>query len=288
MKGFALSLAIIFGVVWILATFNSCERSASAHPFGGPEGDWVAQKKAGFVKYIISSELELTDDQKGELDRITSDLKSRHDTMGAAAEDFKKDLIIELSKNQISSEDLKAVFKRHEPAMNDMLNVLAEKLHEFHAMLTPDQRAALINHLESNANGGCPFGRRFSGGDKAWVKEKRMDMMKYMICSELDLTDDQKVELDRMAEELSSRHDAIRSRHQNFKTDMINTLARDQVSVEDIKKQFEAHKPAMESMVDALAKNLAEFNNMLTPDQRTKLTAALASNTGGCRFGHHF
>lgn len=288
MKGFALSLAIIFGVVWILATFNSCEHSASAHPFGGPEGDWMARKKAEFVKYVISTELELTDDQKGELDRITSDLKSRHDAMHTTARNFKNELIEELSKDQISSEDLKAVFKRHEPAMSDMLNVLAEKLHEFHVMLTPDQRAALIAHLESNADGGCPFHRRFSGADKAWVKEKKMDMVKYLISSELDLTDDQQAELDRIAEDLSSRHDAIRSRHQNFRADMIDTLAQDQVSAEDIKKQFEAHKPAMESMVDALTENLAEFHNMLTPDQRTKLTTALASHTGGCRFGHHW
>jgi Spy/CpxP family protein refolding chaperone len=109
-----------------------------------------------------------------------------------------------------------------------------------------------------------------------------------MISSELDLTDDQQAELDRITEDLGNRHDAIRSQHQSFRTDMINTLARDQVSVEDIKKQFEAHKPAMESMVDALTENLAEFHNMLTPDQRTKLTAALASHAGSCRFGHHW
>lgn len=286
MKGFALSLTIIFGVVWILVSFNGCERNASAHGLAGSDGDWMARKKAEFVKYVVSTELELTDDQKGELDRITSDLESRHDAMRTTARNFKKELIDELSKDQVSSDDLKAVFKRHEPAMTDMLNVLAEKMHDFHVMLTPDQRAALIAHLESDTDGGCPFRRRFSS-DKAWVKEKRMDMMKYMISSELDLTDDQQAELDRIAQDLGSRHDAIRSGHQDFRADMINTLARDQVSAEDIKNQFEAHKPAMESMVDALTENLADFHNMLTPDQRTKLAASLASHAGGCRFGRH-
>jgi Spy/CpxP family protein refolding chaperone len=289
MKGFALSLAIIFGVVWILATFNSCGRSASAHPFGEGEGDWMARKKVEFVKYVISTELELTDDQKGELDRITSDLESRHDAMHATAVDFKKELLEELSKDQISADDLMAVFKSHEPAMNDMLNVLAEKMHEFHVMLAPDQRAGLIAHLESKAGGGCPFRRRFSGADKTWVKEKKLDMVKYMISSELDLTDDQQAELDRILDDLGSRHDTIRSQHQNFKTGLIDTLAREEASAEDIKKQFEAHKPAMESMVDALTENLAQFHTMLTPDQRAKLTAALASHAGGgCRFSRHW
>lgn len=291
MKGFVLSMAIVFGVIWILASFNGCGGNASAHGFSGSEGDWMARKKAEFVKYVISTELELTEDQKGELDRIAADLKSKHDAMGTTARNFKKELIDELSKEQVSSDDLKAVFKRHEPAMSDMLNVLAEKMYEFHAMLTSDQRAALLAHLESHPNagadGGCPFHRKFSNADGPWAKEKKLDMMKYMISKELDLTDDQQAELDRIAEELGNQHDAMRSLHLSFKTGLLKTLSQDQVSAEEISKHFEAHKSVIEGMVDTLAENLADFDNMLTAEQRTKLTAVLASHNGGCRFGHH-
>jgi Spy/CpxP family protein refolding chaperone len=286
MKGLALSFAILFGVIWLLATFNGCQRDASAHPHFG-SGGWSAEKRLDFITYAISAELDLTDDQKGELDRIAQDLKVYHESIHPDKEEAKSELLNVLSKDRVTAEELIQIFDRHKTVLEGKVDLMAAKLADFHAILTPEQRTALIDHMEAHGNGGCRFGRGFHGPGKGPFAEKRLDIIKYMISSELDLTDDQKDELDRIAEDMVGQHEAMRSTMDDFKTGLISELSKDQVAAEDLKRHFETAKPALEGMVTDMADKIAAFHTMLTPEQRAKVLARMESHGRGCRWGRH-
>lgn len=158
MKTVIVSFVIMLGFVWLLFGFTGCQRSASAHPFGCGDGGLSAEQKVDFLKKRLIAEFNLSDSQAAELDEITADMAERHAEMHAGAQAFRAELIALLAQDQVSSTDITNLLESRRPAVQDMMAMLAEKIADFHAILTPEQRARLVAKLEAPCERHCRFG----------------------------------------------------------------------------------------------------------------------------------
>jgi protein CpxP len=158
MKTVIVSFVIMLGFIWLLFGFTGCQRSASAGPFGCGDGNVSAEQKVDFLKKRLISEFNLSASQAAELDDITADMAERHAEMRSGAHAFKAELIALMGQDQVSAADITNLLETRRPAMEDMMTLLAEKIADFHAILTPEQRAKLVAKMEAPHERRCRFG----------------------------------------------------------------------------------------------------------------------------------
>lgn len=116
-------------------------------------------------------------------------------------------------------------------------------------------------------------------------RERRINYVKSRIADRLELTDTQKSELDRMIDDLKAKHDEIRSRRLEFKAQFIDALRQDYLEADDITRLIDSRRPEFEDLLATVAEKIAQFHNLLTPEQRTQLIDELESHGGRCPFG---
>ncbi|MGD9006813.1 MAG: Spy/CpxP family protein refolding chaperone [Desulfobacteraceae bacterium] len=117
--------------------------------------------------------------------------------------------------------------------------------------------------------------------------EEKVEFLKSKISEKLELTDNQKVTLNRIGEEILAEHDQLKGRHEAFKTDFMETLKNEAVTPEELIELFERKKPVIDDLMQMAAEHIAEFHSVLTPEQRATLIAELESHQRGrCRFFH--
>jgi flagellar motility protein MotE (MotC chaperone) len=126
---------------------------------GAGPGRWhhTPEEKIEFLKSKISEKLELTDAQKVTLNRIGEEVLAEHDQLEDRHETFKADLVETLEKETVTTEELIELFETKKPVIDDLMQMAAGHIAEFHAILTPEQRATLIAELESHQRGRCRF-----------------------------------------------------------------------------------------------------------------------------------
>ena len=126
----------------------------------GPEsGPWhrSPEEKIEYLKSKISEKLELTEAQKATLNQIGEEILAEHDQLEGTHEAFKANLMETLKKDSVTSEELKELFETKKPVIDDLMQMAADHIAEFHAILTPEQRATLIAEIESHQRGRCRF-----------------------------------------------------------------------------------------------------------------------------------
>jgi hypothetical protein len=103
----------------------------------------------------------------------------------------------------------------------------------------------------------------------------------------LELTDAQKVTLNRIGKEIIAEHAQLEATHETFKTSFTETLKKESVTPDELKELFETKKPVIDDMMQMAADHIAEFHAVLTPEQRATLVAEIESHQRGrCRFFH--
>jgi galactose-1-phosphate uridylyltransferase len=122
-------------------------------------GRWhyTPEERVEYLKSEISEKLELTDAQIAALNRIGEEILAEHDQLKGTHEAFKANFVETLNKEVVTPEELKALFETKKPVINDLMQMAAEHIAEFHAILTPEQRATLIAEIESHQKGRCRF-----------------------------------------------------------------------------------------------------------------------------------
>ncbi len=126
-------------------------------------------------------------------------------------------------------------------------------------------------------------------GSGPWHRtpEERVEFLKSRISEKLELTDAQKVVLNRIGDEILAEHDQLEGTHEAFKTSFMETLKKDSVTPEELKELFETKKPVIDDLMQMAAEHIAEFHAILTPEQRTTLIAEIESHQRDrCRFFH--
>jgi len=142
-----MTLLLIMGMAVVALAglaITSCGRPGAWH---GDESSWRAERerRISYVKARLADELELTDTQQSELDRMLDELKTRHDEMRAHRPEFKAQFIDTLRQDRLEADDILGLIDTKRPEFEAMLTLAAEKIAEFHNMLTPEQRAKLIS-----------------------------------------------------------------------------------------------------------------------------------------------
>lgn len=110
------------------------------------------EKRADYIVDRISSELDLTDEQKNELNKIKLEVLVK---MNKARENRGENLaeVQDLIKSdQLAKSDVEKAISRHEAKRNEMKPFLIEKIVEFHALLTPEQRIKVAEKIEEFHN----------------------------------------------------------------------------------------------------------------------------------------
>lgn len=117
------------------------------------------------------------------------------------------------------------------------------------------------------------------------ARERRINYVKARLAEKLDLTDTQQAEMDRMIDELKAKGDEIRAQRPEMKTRFIDALRQDHLEADDLLRLIDSKRPEFEELLAMAAEKIAEFHNMLTPEQRAKLISELEYHSKRCPFG---
>ena len=146
-------VAIITSIV--LAALIGLAVAGGHHWYGGRS----AEDRAEFVKNRISRTLELDETQRATLDRMADDLLAERDRMKAQRNEFRQRFFDVLNQEQVAAEDLVLLFEEKKPQIDRWMQLAADNIAEFHAILTPQQRERLITEIRNHHEKGCRFAR---------------------------------------------------------------------------------------------------------------------------------
>jgi uncharacterized membrane protein len=113
------------------------------------------EAKLAYLKSELTQTLALTESQQMTLERIADEIIAEHDRLAGTHETFKANLMETLKKETVSADELKALFDTKKPVIDDVMQMAAEHIAEFHNVLTPEQREILADEIQSRHNGRC-------------------------------------------------------------------------------------------------------------------------------------
>jgi hypothetical protein len=106
------------------------------------------QGKAEFMIDYIAETLDLTDEQRGQLDGIKDEFIAKAREMHAQKEVMHAAFMAELRKEDISPENLKDLIDQKRAQMDEMIDLAVLRLVEFHKTLSAEQREKLVAKIE--------------------------------------------------------------------------------------------------------------------------------------------
>ncbi|MEJ2157973.1 MAG: Spy/CpxP family protein refolding chaperone [Desulfobacteraceae bacterium] len=124
---------------------------------GPGSGGWhrTPEEKVAYITSKIAEKLALDDAQRAALDRIADEFIAEHQRISSDRQVFKADFIEILGKEEVSPEELNALFDTKKPLIEEMMQLASVHIAEFHSILTPEQRATLIAEIESHEGRRC-------------------------------------------------------------------------------------------------------------------------------------
>ena len=128
---------------------------------GPGSGGWhrTPEEKVAYVKEKIAEGLALDNTQKATLDRIADEIIAEHQDISSGRQAFKADLMEILSKEEVSAEELKALFDTRKTVIDEVMQMASTHIAEFHSILTPEQRKTFVDKIESHQGRRCRFFR---------------------------------------------------------------------------------------------------------------------------------
>ncbi|TAL23338.1 MAG: hypothetical protein EPN94_09585 [Nitrospirae bacterium] len=121
-------------MIFVIAALSACRRT--------PE-----QKAERAVDHIADS-LELNEDQIKHLNGIKDEFMARRSEMGKTEDELLDEAIALMQSPQIEKERLDRLIERSRKDANEMIKFFLLKYAEFHDMLTPEQRAKVVEKLK--------------------------------------------------------------------------------------------------------------------------------------------
>lgn len=140
MKPFGITVLAATAVMAIGIAATGCDRPCRPSP--EKKADWMAKK--------IASKLDLNDAQKAKLSRIKEEVLARMKNESAGREKTGREAIALVKSDRLDAAAVNRIFDEREAAMKRLKPFIVEKIVEFHAMLTPEQRAKLADYMEKH------------------------------------------------------------------------------------------------------------------------------------------
>lgn len=146
-------LAVVVGL-------SACHPRAAYKAHFGTDQE-RAEYHVDYAVKRLTKKLDLTDEQQARVREMALDVKSKIVAHHQDREKTKAEMISLVSQERITPQEItdrvEAKLKQHRP----MLDLMAKNLAELHGMLTPDQRAKLIEEIKNHEHGQCRFGRKW-------------------------------------------------------------------------------------------------------------------------------
>ncbi len=133
-KGFNLFVVVL--LIAGMAAFSGCRRHSHAH-------------KAEFMVDYVSETLDLNDSQKDQLNQIKDEVMDKVRQMHANKEPMREELVVQLRREEIDKVRVQEMIAEHRAQMDEILDLLVDRLAEFHRTLTPEQKDKLIAKIET-------------------------------------------------------------------------------------------------------------------------------------------
>lgn len=100
------------------------------------------------MKKKIAKELDLTEEQQAKLDAIHEVVKSQCPSQKETHQEMFEDFKTEIRKDTLDQDVIKQMMAHKHERINEIKPLVMEKIVEFHACLTPEQKETLISHME--------------------------------------------------------------------------------------------------------------------------------------------
>lgn len=104
--------------------------------------------KAEFIIDYIAETLDLTDEQRVQLDGIKDEFIAKAKEMHDQKEVMHDAFMAELRKEEIDQQRLKELISQKRAQMDEMIDLAVVRLAEFHKTLSPEQREKLVAKVE--------------------------------------------------------------------------------------------------------------------------------------------
>ena len=104
--------------------------------------------KAEFMIDYIAETLDLTDEQRVQLDGIKDEFIAKAKEMHAQKEVMHAAFMAELRKEEISRETLNGLIDQKRAQMEEFVNLALDRLIEFHKTLSSEQREKMVEKIE--------------------------------------------------------------------------------------------------------------------------------------------
>ncbi len=106
------------------------------------------EQRGQFMVDRISSKLDLTKEQVVKLNKIKDEIVARIKTYQSDREAVQKEMIELIKSDKLDRNKLENFINKGEAKMKDMKPLIIEKIAEFHDMLTPEQRAKIVEKMD--------------------------------------------------------------------------------------------------------------------------------------------
>ncbi|MCD6311659.1 MAG: Spy/CpxP family protein refolding chaperone [Elusimicrobia bacterium] len=149
---------IIVGAVLLLAVglFISKKLHHGKFRRHGPPHERIAN----FLIKRISSELELTERQQDTVNRIKEEILSKRKERTGSREDIKNAVIKQIKSSSFDKEEVMTLIEEEKFYKEKMGHFMIDKLAEFHAILTPEQKEKLAEKIEHFGRGKGKLGKK--------------------------------------------------------------------------------------------------------------------------------
>lgn len=145
-KGIIITVCVVGLAVFGLAIAGGTGWSGRNH---------TPEEKIDYLKLKITHTLDLTDTQQTALDRIADEILVEHEEIASDRKAFKAKMIATLRKEQVDAQELQSLFETKKPTIDNIMQLAAGHIAEFHSMLTPEQRETLIAEMEAHQGRRC-------------------------------------------------------------------------------------------------------------------------------------
>jgi Spy/CpxP family protein refolding chaperone len=133
-KGAYILLVVV--LISSLGFFSGCRRHSHAH-------------KAEFMVDYITETLDLDESQQTQLNEIKDEVMLKAKQMHVDKESMREELIVQLRSEQIDQVRVKALIAEHRAKMDEIIDLLVERLSEFHRTLSSEQKEKLVAKIET-------------------------------------------------------------------------------------------------------------------------------------------
>jgi len=105
----------------------------------------------------ITSKLDLNESQQASLESITAEFKAKIEEMHAGSKERRIQAADLIRQDVIDRETVDQMIAERRDKLQELADLAVDRLIAFHAVLTPEQREKIAEHIKSHADKKCRF-----------------------------------------------------------------------------------------------------------------------------------